>query len=84
MIDFYCNNLIILMASENQVTFSDKVNVCKQLYYKSSYADFKPDADPSTFKIKFNLTTSSRLLISNVRAAPSENDYALKDTLNNF
>lgn len=38
--------------------------ILKQLYYRCSYADFTPKADPSEFKIKNALSTRTRLLMA--------------------
>jgi thioredoxin-related protein len=55
------------MESANPITFQDRKSVAKQLYYRCSYADFKPGCDCSQLKIKFRLSTRTRLFLQNIQ-----------------
>lgn len=55
------------MESCNPITIQDRKAVAKQLYFRCSYADYKPGCDCSQLKIKFRLSTRTRLFLQNIQ-----------------
>lgn len=55
-----------------EIEFKERLAVAKQLYYRCSYADYKPGSDPATLRAKFALATRTRLMLLSLQNVRSD------------